>query len=194
MEGVAWVRSGPGVTMLKRIENEGMDFAAHNTSMTYAMDVRGAFWGSYAYYIFLNSSVKGPFVPKYYPAHWATPFTSRIRGDVRAVGSSLVCLPAVDAGALQPMVLLLLALPQGLYRGWLSLCWLEPRHLNRHSRLGESQEESSTNSFQVHEEKHGSHHTPQRKRQEGPHTGKIGQQTNIAPCSPVLLSCSNSPS
>ena len=48
MEGVAWVQEGPHVTMLKRIENEGMDFAAHNTSMTYSMKNRD-FWGKYKY-------------------------------------------------------------------------------------------------------------------------------------------------
>lgn len=84
--------------MLKRAENEGMDFAAHNSSMMYATDVLRSFWGSYAYYVFLNSSVKGPFLPKYYLGHWTRPFTSRIRGIVHAVGSSIVCLPTVDAG------------------------------------------------------------------------------------------------
>ena len=56
----------------------------------------------YKYYIFLNSSVRGPFVPSYMPHdwQWTNAFTDRLRGDVKAVGSSLVCLPEVDAGEL----------------------------------------------------------------------------------------------
>lgn len=87
----------PHITMLKRIENEGMDFAAHNTSMTYAMQNKD-FWGKYKYFIFLNSSVKGPFVPKYYPFHWTQTYLSKMKGGVKAVSSSIVCLPDVDAG------------------------------------------------------------------------------------------------
>jgi hypothetical protein len=33
-EGLAWVQEGEGATLLKRVENEGMDFAAHNVSMS----------------------------------------------------------------------------------------------------------------------------------------------------------------
>jgi hypothetical protein len=100
MAGVDWVRKGPGITLLKRTENEGMDFAAHNTSMTYAMSGLRSFWLSYSHYVFLNSSVKGPLLPKYYVGHWTAPFTARIAGKVKAVGSSLVCLPDIDAGTL----------------------------------------------------------------------------------------------
>lgn len=99
MDGVAWVRQGPGITMLKRIQNEGMDFAAHNTSLTYTMSSFKSMWLSYSYYIFLNSSVKGPLLPKYFLGHWSQPYTNRIVGNVKAVGSSIVCLPDVDAGA-----------------------------------------------------------------------------------------------
>jgi len=98
MEGIAWVRQAPGVTLLKRIENEGMDFAAHNTTMTYAMEVLKTFWAKYNYFLFLNSSIKGPFTPKYYPFHWSEPFLSRINSNTKAIGSSIVCLPEVDAG------------------------------------------------------------------------------------------------
>lgn len=103
MAGVAWIKSAPGITMLKRIANEGMDFAAHNTSMTYAM--RQSLW-RYRFFMFLNSSVKGPFLPKYYPQelHWSVPFSSRITERVKAVSSSLVCLPSVDAGGPGPKI------------------------------------------------------------------------------------------
>jgi hypothetical protein len=54
----------------------------------------------YKYYIFLNSSIRGPFWPNYMPPRWqwTRAYTDLLRGDVKAVGSSLVCLPEVDAG------------------------------------------------------------------------------------------------
>jgi len=60
----------------------------------------------YSYYIFLNSSVRGPFLPAYMPTawQWTRAFTDRLGGpgDVRGVSSSLVCLPEVDAGGRGP--------------------------------------------------------------------------------------------
>ena len=58
------------------------------------------------YYVFLNSSVRGPFYPSYMPAgwHWPRAFTDRLRGRVKVVASSLVCLPEVDAGGFGPKV------------------------------------------------------------------------------------------
>ena len=99
MPGVSWVRRAPGITVIKRTENEGMDFAAHNTSMTYAMEAGQAFWLDYRYYVYLNSSIRGPLLPKYHAGHWSRPYTDRLVGSVKAVGASLVCLPPVDAGA-----------------------------------------------------------------------------------------------
>ena len=100
MDGVAWVREAPGITLLKRIENEGMDIAAHNTTITYAQTVLNTFFNKYRYFFFVNSSVKGPFIPKYYPFHWSEPFLSRISAETKAVSSSIVCLPSADAGVL----------------------------------------------------------------------------------------------
>jgi hypothetical protein len=60
----------------------------------------------YRYYIFLNSSVRGPFLPAYMPKgwQWTRAFTDRLggSGDVRGISSSLVCLPEVDAGGRGP--------------------------------------------------------------------------------------------
>ena len=76
----------------------------------------------YRYYIFLNSSVKGPFWPSYLPSswHWTQAYLQKMQPHTKgrssstssgslpgmglpdrpiaAVGSSLVCLPKVDAG------------------------------------------------------------------------------------------------
>lgn len=58
----------------------------------------------YAYFFFLNSSVKGPFLPSYIPPtwHWSHAYMGRFTGNIHAVGSSLVCLPDVDAGGPGP--------------------------------------------------------------------------------------------
>lgn len=44
--------------------------------------------------------MRGPFVPPYMPEgwQWTRAYTDRLVGDVKAVSSSLVCLPEVDAG------------------------------------------------------------------------------------------------
>ncbi|KAL4421190.1 hypothetical protein ABPG77_010065 [Micractinium sp. CCAP 211/92] len=96
------VYEGQGLAVLKRAENEGMDFAAHNITLTWL--AAQARLGRYKYYIFLNSSIKGPFVPAYMPGtwQWTQAYTDGLRGDVKAVGSSLVCLPEVDAGGFGP--------------------------------------------------------------------------------------------
>lgn len=54
----------------------------------------------YKFFIFLNSSVKGPFFPTYMPKHWhwTHAFLAPLHGEVHAVGASLVCLPPQDAG------------------------------------------------------------------------------------------------
>ncbi len=60
----------------------------------------------YRYFIFLNSSVRGPFYPSYMPPgwQWTQAYTDRLVGDIKLVGSSLVCLPEVDAGGPGPKV------------------------------------------------------------------------------------------
>jgi hypothetical protein len=48
---------------------------------------------NFSYYIFVNSSVKGPFVPGYAKGsmHWTHPFTSKLQKDVKLVGSTISC-------------------------------------------------------------------------------------------------------
>ena len=54
----------------------------------------------YSFFIFINSSTKGPFYPSYMPLdwHWTHAYLARFRKDIHAVSSSLVCLPERDAG------------------------------------------------------------------------------------------------
>ncbi|PNH02581.1 hypothetical protein TSOC_011428, partial [Tetrabaena socialis] len=84
-------------TLLHR-DNDGMDFGAHNSTWEH-LSSRNTLW-TFAYYFLLNSSVKGPFYPSYFPDtwHWTDAYISRFGGMIHAVGSSLVCLPDVDAG------------------------------------------------------------------------------------------------
>ena len=58
----------------------------------------------YRFFMFLNSSVRGPFYPSYQPQGWAwtRAFTDRLSADVKVVASSIVCLPEVDAGGFGP--------------------------------------------------------------------------------------------
>ena len=62
---------------------------------------------AYRYFIFLNSSVRGPFFPSYMPSQWQWPdaFIDRLSSEVKIVSSSLVCLPAIDAGGRGPKVM-----------------------------------------------------------------------------------------
>lgn len=58
----------------------------------------------YRFFLFLNSSVRGPFFPSYQPAGWQWPraFTDLLSADVKVAAASIVCLPDVDAGGFGP--------------------------------------------------------------------------------------------
>ena len=47
----------------------------------------------YRYFVWLNSSVRGPFLPAYLRGkmHWTAAFTSRITDSVKLVGSTINC-------------------------------------------------------------------------------------------------------
>ena len=61
---------------------------------------------AFDYFIFLNSSVRGPFYPSYMPSNWqwTDAFVQLFRGDVGIVASSITCLPSADAGGYGPKV------------------------------------------------------------------------------------------
>ena len=152
----AWGRQG--LTLLHRAENEGMDLSAHNASLVWVEAAVAGAGGrglgpatppppaaslaaaaratatryGHAFFIFLNSSARGPFVPAYLPAgwHWTRAFTDGLardgcgsEGDGTAsppapclpaseappaataaalVAASLACLPPEDAGGPGP--------------------------------------------------------------------------------------------
>ena len=145
------------VTLLHRVENDGMDFGAHNVTLAWLEFLERHEWGGggggggkeaggeleepgdgtsprrHSRLIFLNSSARGPFLPKYLPEgwHWTDAFcrdldeeedegggggesggeTSENHEDnemnkkpVALVGAALTCLPAIDAGGPGPRV------------------------------------------------------------------------------------------
>lgn len=71
------------LTLLWRYENVGMDIASHNASIEWAASTKRL--AKYSYFIFLNSSARGPFVPNYLPPGWAWPdaFLRFMVGDVK---------------------------------------------------------------------------------------------------------------
>ncbi|GLC36222.1 hypothetical protein PLESTB_001367100 [Pleodorina starrii] len=79
--------AGPTL-LLWRGENVGMDLAAHNISLEYLQRHAGGI-RRYRYFLFLNSSVKGPYLPAYLPPwwHWTHAFLERFQplpeGDPR---------------------------------------------------------------------------------------------------------------
>ena len=56
----------------------------------------------YRYILFVNSSVRGPFLPPYWPPelHWTEVFTSRLSDSVKLVGSTISCEGAWKGGVL----------------------------------------------------------------------------------------------
>mmetsp|Transcript_669 Transcript_669/g.1942 ORF Transcript_669/g.1942 Transcript_669/m.1942 type:complete len:501 (-) Transcript_669:495-1997(-) len=54
----------------------------------------------YKYFMFMNSSIRGPFLPAFWPAgvHWSRAFTAKLIGDVKLVGSTISCEPAQKPG------------------------------------------------------------------------------------------------
>lgn len=90
------------MTLIVRNANEGMDFAAHNATISY-VTARNRL-EKYKYFFLLNSSIRGPFFPSYMPPgwQWTQAFTDRLRNSVGVVSSSIVCLPEVDAGGYGP--------------------------------------------------------------------------------------------
>ncbi len=77
------IKHTPFLTLIWRFENVGMDIASHNVTLEWAAASKRL--AKYAYFIFLNSSARGPFVPNYLPLGWRWPdaFTRLLVGDVK---------------------------------------------------------------------------------------------------------------
>ena len=76
-------------------KNFGMDFAAYNTSLTWVQ--RQHRLTTYDYFVFINSSLRGPFMPKWTPPgfHFTDALVLMFQLDerVKLAGSYITCLP-----------------------------------------------------------------------------------------------------
>jgi hypothetical protein len=70
-------------------ENYDYDFGAYNKSV--AIREADGTMGAFDYMFFLNTSVRGPFLPSYYKGHWLDPFLDLFRSsvDVHLVGTTI---------------------------------------------------------------------------------------------------------
>jgi hypothetical protein len=66
--GIKEARFSSKFSLLIRTENVGMDLGGHNVTLEW-LSYRGHLQ-IFKYFIFLNSSVKGPFLPAWLPAEW----------------------------------------------------------------------------------------------------------------------------
>jgi hypothetical protein len=76
----------PNVTYIK-IENWNNDFGGYIKFFQVTQSDK------YEFFVFINSSVRGPFLPSYSESRWVNAFTDRLRGDVHLVGASINILP-----------------------------------------------------------------------------------------------------
>lgn len=85
------------VTVIKR-QNKGMDFGAFAEAIKY-MQSKGRLW-SYSFFVFLNSSTRGPFLPKWTPPsfHFVDALIDPMLRNpkVKCVTGAIACLPSKD--------------------------------------------------------------------------------------------------
>ena len=66
------------------IANAGTDFAGYAHAVNHAIDIE-----RYRHFIFLNSTVCGPFLPSYHGPRWADCFVSMLSGNVHLCGATI---------------------------------------------------------------------------------------------------------
>ena len=64
-------------------ENLDYDFGAYSNALKISNI------SNYDYFIFLNTSVRGPFIPKYISIKWYQPFINMIKNDIKLVGTTI---------------------------------------------------------------------------------------------------------
>lgn len=69
-------------------ENKNNDYGGYSCALKTVADVK-----SYDFYIFINSSVRGPYLPSYASENWTACFTKLLTGDVGLAGSAINILP-----------------------------------------------------------------------------------------------------
>ena len=76
----------PSYVKLIRRENKGFDFAGWSHGL-----LDDNLYEDFDYFLFINSSVAGPFIPPYYTEPWPTIFTKGINDYVKLYGSMINC-------------------------------------------------------------------------------------------------------
>jgi hypothetical protein len=91
-----------GNVRVLQVDNTGTDFDAFTDALeALGITVEAQEWKLlFKYFIFINSSCRGPFLPPYASKqHWTDPFTSKITAEVKLVGPSIHFIPGeVDLG------------------------------------------------------------------------------------------------
>lgn len=76
----------PEYVRLIRRKNEGFDFGAWSDVL-----INENLINKYDYFVFINSSVAGPFVPNYYLLPWPTILTNMLNEEVKLAGAMINC-------------------------------------------------------------------------------------------------------
>jgi hypothetical protein len=91
------------IKILKR-KNDCYDFGAYGKVFKWLGGINSL--RRYDFFVFINPSVLGPILPKYWPTniHWTEVFISRLDEDVHACSTSIACLPKDDLGGWGPRI------------------------------------------------------------------------------------------
>jgi hypothetical protein len=76
--------------------NDCYDFGAYGAVIEHLGGIEAI--AKYSYFIFVLPSAVGPILPKYWPesSHWTQVFISRLKDNVHACGTTIICLPPGD--------------------------------------------------------------------------------------------------
>jgi hypothetical protein len=91
------VPSSQNLVTIQRTRS-GFDFDAYDAAIASINKVGLQKLSSYKFIFFINTSVRGPFVPTYYRAAWYVPFIERFQANsnVKLVGTTINILPDMD--------------------------------------------------------------------------------------------------
>jgi hypothetical protein len=70
-------------------ENSGFDICSSRIVIEYGLAPRS---GTYTHVVFMNGSVRGPFLPSYVTSTWIDMFQQFLNNDVRLVGTTINCM------------------------------------------------------------------------------------------------------
>jgi len=76
------IPSSKNIKIINR-DNIGYDFSAYGEAL------KNIHIDKYKYFFFINTSVRGPFLPNYIKLSWTEPFKNLLKNDVKLVGSTI---------------------------------------------------------------------------------------------------------